>query len=85
MKAMLGGVALSMAIGLTAVPADAKGCIKGAIVGGVAGHLVHHGVLGAAAGCVIGHHQAKERARAERSHAQQSGHGTSAPLPPPSY
>ena len=36
--------------------ADAKGCIKGAIVGGVAGH----GKLGAAAGCVIGHHEANK-------------------------
>jgi hypothetical protein len=36
--------------------ADAKGCIKGAIVGGAAGH----GKLGAAAGCVIGHHEANK-------------------------
>jgi hypothetical protein len=42
-------------------PADAKGCIKGAIVGGVAGHIAgHHGVLGAAAGCAIGHHEANK-------------------------
>jgi hypothetical protein len=40
--------------------ADAKGCIKGAIVGGVAGHLAGHGKLGAAAGCVIGHHEANK-------------------------
>ena len=39
-----------------ASPAEAKGCIKGAIVGGVAGHMAGHGKLGAAAGCVIGHH-----------------------------
>lgn len=36
----------------------AKGCIKGAIVGGVAGHMVGHGKMGAAAGCVVGHHNA---------------------------
>jgi hypothetical protein len=37
----------------------AKGCIKGALVGGVAGHYAgHHGVLGAAAGCIVGRHQA---------------------------
>jgi hypothetical protein len=48
-------------------PAAAKGCIKGALVGGVAGHYAgHHGVLGAAAGCVIGRHEAKKQAR-ERS------------------
>jgi hypothetical protein len=34
--------------------------IKGAIVGGIAGHYaVHHGLLGAAAGCVVGRHEAK--------------------------
>jgi uncharacterized protein YcfJ len=42
-------------------PAEAKGCIKGAIVGGVAGHMAGHGKLGAAAGCVIGHHQANKQ------------------------
>ena len=42
--------------------ASAKGCIKGAVVGGVAGHYAgHHGWLGAAAGCVIGHHEANKR------------------------
>ncbi|WP_198030312.1 hypothetical protein [Bradyrhizobium sp. Tv2a-2] len=40
--------------------ADAKGCIKGAIVGGVAGHIAGHGKAGAAAGCVIGHHEANK-------------------------
>ena len=40
--------------------ADAKGCIKGAIVGGVAGHMAGHGKVGAAAGCVIGHHEANK-------------------------
>ncbi len=45
-------------------PVFAKGCIKGAIVGGVAGHYAgHHGLLGAAAGCAIGHHEAAKRAR----------------------
>lgn len=41
--------------------AEAKGCIKGAVVGGAAGHLAHHGWLGAAAGCVIGHHEASKQ------------------------
>ncbi|HLH90916.1 MAG TPA: hypothetical protein VKX28_20895 [Xanthobacteraceae bacterium] len=44
--------------------AAAKGCIKGAVVGGVAGHYAgHHGLMGAAAGCVIGHHEANKKAR----------------------
>ena len=34
--------------------ANAKGCFKGALIGGVAGHYtVHHGLLGAAAGCIM--------------------------------
>jgi outer membrane lipoprotein SlyB len=41
-------------------PLYAKGCIKGAIVGGVAGSAVGHGKLGAAAGCVVGHHEANK-------------------------
>lgn len=47
--------------------ANAKGCIKGAVVGGVAGHYAgHHGVIGAAAGCLIGRHQAKKRAHLQQ-------------------
>ncbi|ABE64484.1 conserved hypothetical protein [Nitrobacter hamburgensis X14] len=45
--------------------ADAKGCIKGAIVGGVAGHVAGHGKLGAAAGCVVGHHEANKAGKAK--------------------
>lgn len=41
--------------------ANAKGCIKGAIVGGAAGHMAGHGKLGAAAGCVVGHHEANKK------------------------
>jgi hypothetical protein len=49
-------------------PASAKGCLKGAVVGGVAGHYAgHHGVIGAAAGCLIGRHQAKKRAHVQRT------------------
>jgi hypothetical protein len=68
MKAFFFGCALTLGLatfGLaaTAMPADAKGCIKGALIGGIAGHYAsHHGVLGAAAGCVVGHHLAKRRA-----------------------
>ena len=58
------GCALALGMAVTASPADAKGCIKGALVGGVAGHYAgHHGLLGAAAGCVVGHHLAEARGR----------------------
>jgi hypothetical protein len=54
----------ALALIANAAPASAKGCIKGAIVGGVAGHYAgHHGWLGAAAGCVVGHHQANKHAQ----------------------
>jgi len=62
--------AAMMLIG-NAQPASAKGCIKGAIVGGVAGHYtVHHGLAGAAAGCIIGRHEANKR---ERERMQTNG------------
>jgi hypothetical protein len=45
-------------------PAEAKGCLKGAVVGGAAGHVAgHHGVLGAAAGCLVGRHRANKQAQ----------------------
>jgi hypothetical protein len=63
MKALFFGCALTLGLAATAMPADAKGCIKGPLIGCIAGHYAsHHGVLGAAAGCVVGHHLAKQRA-----------------------
>jgi hypothetical protein len=44
--------------------AQAAGCIRGAIVGGVVGRFAgHHGLVGAGAGCAIGHHEANKRMR----------------------
>jgi hypothetical protein len=67
-------VCAALALFLTAMtnPADARGCLKGAVVGGAAGHYAgHHGLAGAALGCAIGHHEAQnhdgERYRDERS------------------
>jgi hypothetical protein len=72
-SALVLGVAL-----LPAGPANARGCIKGAVVGGTAGHFVgHHGFLGAAAGCLIGRHHANSQARMNRMNSQ-SGYGSSA-------
>jgi outer membrane lipoprotein SlyB len=68
MKAILGCTVLALAVAIPTVSANAKGCIKGAIVGGVAGHFAgHHGVLGAAAGCVVGHHEARKREKSSQS------------------
>ena len=56
--------AASCAMFLSA-PAEAKGCLKGAAVGGIGGHVAgHHGLIGAAAGCVVGRHMANKKAAA---------------------
>lgn len=69
-------IAIIGALCLSSGAADAKGCIKGAVVGGVAGHYAaHHGVLGAAAGCVIGRHEANKHAREQREREQASHQG----------
>jgi hypothetical protein len=62
MKTLVGCAAIVLALAVS--PANAKGCLKGAVVGGTAGHFAgHHGILGAAAGCIIGRHEANKRAR----------------------
>jgi len=55
--------------------ASAKGCIAGAAVGGVAGHVAgKHGLIGAAAGCAVGRHNAnkKDVEKAQATQASQS-------------
>ena len=60
--------------------AEAKGCLVGAAVGGVAGHVAgKHGVLGAAAGCAVRHHEANKK-NSEASAATQSA---AVPTQPP--
>lgn len=46
---------------LGSVSAAEAGCVTGAVVGGIAGHMVGHGGVGAAAGCAVGHHNAKKK------------------------
>lgn len=57
-------------------PAQSAGCLKGAAVGGVAGRMAGHGVLGAAAGCAVGRHEANQAARALLT---ESGNDTGGP------
>ena len=79
MKSFLIPAALAVTAGfvMSPAPVSAKGCIKGAVIGGTAGHFAgHHGVLGAGAGCIIGHHEAKKHAR-ERERVNQNGYGSS--------
>ncbi|WP_426409449.1 hypothetical protein [Bradyrhizobium ganzhouense] len=66
--------ACAAAIPLACAPAaDAKGCIKGAVAVGLAAHMAGHGKLGAAAGCVIGHHEANEKDPNNANVQSQSG------------
>jgi hypothetical protein len=62
LRAMKSIIALSCVITVMAISgsADARGCVKGAVVGGAAGHYAGHGLLGAAAGCLIGRHEASK-------------------------
>ncbi len=72
MKTLAACAALGLVLVVSAAPAEAKGCLKGAAVGGVAGHVAgHHGVLGAAAGCAIGHHEAKKNEKAQQQNSAQ--------------
>ena len=55
---------LPVSLAMAASPAEAKGCLRGAVVGGVAGHYAHrHAVMGAMAGCAAGHYYYKHKAR----------------------
>ena len=68
-------VASALLVSVLAAPglASAKGCLKGAAVGGVGGHVAgHHGLIGAAAGCAVGHHMATKKANAEKANADQN-------------
>ncbi len=76
-------VAGGLGISTPVTPANAAGCLKGAVIGGVAGHYAgHHGLLGAGAGCAIGHHEASKAARQQQQQQQQMGgdigHGSEA-------
>ena len=88
MRAILIPATVAQAITAAAsssTPAPAAGCLKGTAISGVAGHYAgHHGLLGAGAGCVIGHHEAKKHAREHAAQQSDSGgshegSGSSAP------
>ena len=64
MKAQVALISLFAALTAVSVPAQAKGCLKGAAVGGVGGHVVGgHGLAGAAIGCAVGRHRANKKDR----------------------
>ena len=60
-------------LAVSASPASAKGCLRGAAAGGVAGHYVGkgHAVLGAMAGCAAMHHHYAKLARQQKAAAHR--------------
>ena len=73
MTRLMAGLSLVLLMVGASAPAQAKGCIKGALIGGTAGHFAgHHGVIGALAGCAIGHHEANKRVRPAPNTPQSS-------------
>src|SRR5947199_10281903 len=68
-------IAAAAVLGITALaswspPANAAGCLKGALIGGLAGHFAGHGVLGAGAGCLVGRHYANRTPRTPMTQSQ---------------
>jgi hypothetical protein len=82
MKPIVSGAMLALVVGaFLSGPADAAGCLKGAVVGGVAGHYAgNHGLLGVGAGCLIGRHYVKKHARQEINN-DSTGYGSSGTTP----
>ncbi len=71
-KLLIVPAVLGFAAFASIAPASA-GCVTGALVGGIAGHLVHHGAVGAGAGCAYGVHKSHERER-EMDRGRSSAH-----------
>ena len=68
-------IAAAAVLGITALaswspPANAAGCLKGALIGGLAGHFAGHGILGAGAGCLVGRHYANRAPRTQMTQSQ---------------
>ena len=64
MRRLFAPVAVAASLALIAGGSAQAGCLGGAVVGGVGGHFAgRHPILGAAAGCAVGHHLAKKHAR----------------------
>jgi hypothetical protein len=75
MQSVCRAAILAVALGAAGTGAQA-GCLAGAAVGGVGGHFAgHHPILGAAAGCAVGHHMAVTKKR----HAAQRANATAQP------
>ncbi len=85
MKLKIAICAAVSCLALLPAVSNAKGCLKGAAVGAVGGHVAgHHGLIGAAAGCVINHHRNAVKDQKAVAAASQPGQNPqiSAPAAP---
>lgn len=75
--ALPAALAVSLGVVLPVAPASAEpgGCLKYGAAGAVGGHLAHHGVLGAAGGCVTGMYVRHRHRKQERLDAQAYRNG----------
>ncbi len=84
MKTKITAAAMVLAMTAGVGGAANAGCLTGAAVGGVGGHFAgHHALLGAAAGCAVGHHMAvmhKRQARQQRQLANSQMHANQAAM-----
>lgn len=69
---LLGAAAVVGLLGFGySAPVNAIGCITAGAAGAVAGHMAHHGVLGAAGGCIAGHEYHKHQEHEKQLRSQQ--------------
>ena len=82
-------VSAALAGGAMVPQAHAIGCLSGGAAGAVAGHYAHHhAIIGAMAGCAVGHHLAVKhkrelRAKNAAEKAQAQANRVSKPVAPP--
>ena len=77
MKIQYLAISAFIAMGIASTSANA-GCLKGAVIGGVAGHVAgKHGIVGAGAGCAVGSHMSKKKAKQQAAATQTAAPATS--------
>ena len=71
-RLILGALAIA-AVAVSGAPsAHAIGCLSGGAAGALAGHMAHHGVLGAAGGCIAGHEYGKHQRQAAEERSSEN-------------
>jgi hypothetical protein len=68
LRIFVGAFAAAICLLTIQQPANAKGCLEGAMLGGIAGHMKHHTFLGIFGGCVGGIYVHRLYSRWKREH-----------------